>query len=222
MRQIRLVILFLTFAVSAKSQQNEGLVNYKTIIIDTINNVITPQDSMYMQFAFKSDKTMWTNGLVDKPESMTTILNGINFYMITVSGEEKSAYHGTFEAGSSFDELLNYKDTSLYILTTSVTKIISGRVCKKMILRFNIDAPNMVLWYDDTINCKSIIPGVGVNGRSIKGLILEYEMPSPNGKNIITADSISFSSVDDSIFTPNLVGYEITEMNPTNTPNGNN
>jgi hypothetical protein len=221
MRQINLIIILLVFFVTTKAQQNQGTVKYKTVMIDTINNIITPQDSMYMEFAFKPNKTLWETGLVNKPEVSKTILNNEDFYSLEIHQEEKTAYHGTFDNGTSFNDLLNYKDTSLHITKTTTTKVIAGRLCKKMVLKFNVpDAPNMVLWYDDAVNCSSIIPGVGMNGKSVKGLILEYEMPSPFGKNIITASSVTFGNVDNHLFIPNLSGYEITEMNPSGTCNG--
>lgn len=221
MRQINLIIILLVFFVTIKAQQNQGMVKYKTVMIDTINNIIAVQDSMYMQFAFKPNKTLWETGFVGRPDITKTILNNSDFYLIETHQDENTAYHGTLDNSTSFNELLNYKDTSLQITKTTITKTIAGRTCKKMILKLNIpDAPNMVLWYDDNINCNSIVPGVGANGKSIKGLILEYEIPSPFGKNIISANSVTFGNVDNHLFMPNLAGYEITEMNTSGTCNG--
>lgn len=217
MKKIKFLILLLCGSFVAISQPNQGIVNYKTISIDTINNVITVQDSVYTKFVFKPNKIKWETGFVNRPIGLKTILNQQDFYVIIDDNDSKTASHGEMENQNVYDQLLNYKDTSLSIICTNIIKSIAGRNCKKLILKFKIsDSPTLVLWYDDTINCESIIPGAGVNGKSIKGLILEYEIPNVIGKIIVTADTVSFGNVSNTLFNPNLSGYTITEIEREN------
>ena len=214
MKKIKLSFLFVLLTSIVLGQSNQGTVNFKTVIIDTIANTITQQDSVYTRYFFKPNKSLFETGFVNRPNFQKTIVKENDIYSIICNYDDKKAYHSEMKGGLNLTTLLNYKDTSIRITKTTITKTIAGRTCKKLYLRFNmVGAPTFVLWYDETINCSSIIPGAGVAGKSVKGLIMEYEIKSPTGKYIITADSISFSTVPNSLFTPNLAGYQITELN---------
>lgn len=212
MKKIIYIIFLCGFSFMLKAQLNQGTVNYKIVNIDTINNLIVPQDSMYSKFVFKPNKTKWEMGYFNGTEIIKTIVNDDDYYVIETHLEEKIALHGEMKNGNNINKLLNYVDTALIITKTNITKTIAGRTCKKMYLKFNQSLPPMVIWYDEYVNCNSIIPGVGNNGKNIKGLILEYEIQNPTGKSIITANSLNFSNVSNNQFNPNLAGFQITEL----------
>lgn len=209
------LLLFLLIANKRLfSQNNQGRVNYQMIEVDTINNKINIQDSIYSNFVFKPNKTKWEMGLLNRAIITKTILNQEDFYLIMDEAGNKTATHGEMPNQNSFNQLLNYQDTSLLVTKTPFTKNIAGRLCKKIILKFKLpNSSSIAVWYDETIDCKSIIPGAGLNGKPIKGLILEYEMQSPVGKMIVTATSVNFENITNSQFNPNLNGYQITELN---------
>lgn len=211
MKKIKCIYLLCSLTFVLKGQLNQGVVNYKIVNIDTINNVIIQQDSMYSKFVFKPNKTKWEMGYANSTEITKTIVSDNDYYVIMIHSGEKTALHGEVKNGNPVNKLLNYVDTSLFVTKTNITKIIAGRTCKKMYLRFNQSLPPMVLWYDEYINCNSIIPGAGPDGKNIKGLILEYEIQNPIGKSVITASSINFGNVSNSEFNPNLTGFQITE-----------
>ncbi len=212
MKKIRYIVFLLSFSILLKAQLNQGVVNYKVINIDTINNLIVPQDSIYSKFVFKPNKTKWEMGYLNSNEITKTIVNNEDYYVIMVHLDEKTALHGETKNGNSINKLLNYVDTSLIVTKTNITKTIAGRTCKKMYLKFHHSLPPMVIWYDEFINCNSIIPGAGNNGKNIKGLILEYEIQNSIGKSIITAYSVNFGNVSNTNFNPNLSGFQITEL----------
>lgn len=218
--------LFITvvclFSIVIKAQTNRGTLNYKVLNIDTISNTITQNDSMYFRFIFKPKKCLQEQGFTNQKQYLKTIINDKNLYSIVKENNVQEAYHILFPEDNVLDELLNYKDTSLIITKTNITKTIAGRICKKMSLKFsNLQASGLTLWYDASVNCNSLIPGAGVNGRSIKGLVLEYEIQQPRGKCIITANTLSFASVSDALFIPNLTGFVVTEI-PVNNNNDDN
>ena len=194
-------------------QTNRGTVTYKVLLIDTVSNAITQNDSLYFRFIYKPNKSLQEQGFANHQQYIKTIINEKNVYSIVNEHDIKEAYHMLLPNNSGFNKLLNYKDTSLIITNTTLTKTIAGRVCKKMSLKFNnAQTPRVTLWYDASIDCNSLIPGVGVNGKSIKGLVLEYEIQQPKGKCIITANTLSFASVSDALFIPNLTGFVVTEL----------
>jgi len=214
MKKIKLSFLFVALTSFLLGQSNQGTVYFKTVMIDTIGNTISQQDSVYTRYFFKPNKSLFETGFVNRPYFQKTIVKEYDYYSIICNYDNKIAYHGEMGGCLNLTSLLNYQDTSLRITKTIITKTIAGRICKKLYLRFNVfGVPTFVLWYDETITCSSIIPGVGVAGESIKGLIMEYEIKSPTGKYIITADSISFATLSDSLFTPNLTGFQVTELN---------
>jgi hypothetical protein len=194
-------------------QTNRGTVTYKVLLIDTVSNTITQNDSLYFRFIYKPNKCLQEQGFANHQQYLKTIINEKNVYSIVNEHDIKEAYHMLLPNNNIFNKLLNYKDTSLAITKTTLTKTIAGRVCKKMSLHFNDpQTPRVTLWYDSSIDCNSLIPGVGVNGKSIKGLVLEYEIQQPKGKCIITANTLSFASVSDALFVPNLTGFVVTEI----------
>ncbi len=204
---------FVLILTSATAQNRSmGVISYKIASIDTVVNKIIIQDSAYSKFSFKPYKTKWETGLVNRKSFTETIQNEKDYYILISEFGSKTAYHGKTPDKESFKELLNYADTSLRVIKTDLKKTIAGRLCKKIILNFGKDMPPMALWYDDTIKCNSLIPGAGVKGQNIMGLVLEYEVPQKNGKNIITAEKISFENVEDSVFSPQLKGYTVTEL----------
>lgn len=210
-----------------KGQTNRGTVTYKVLLIDTVSNTITQNDSLYFRFIYKPNKCLQEQGFANHQQYLKTIINEKNVYSIVNEHDIKEAYHLLLPEDDGFNELLRYKDTSLIITNTTLTKTIAGRVCKKMSLQFNnAQTPRVTIWYDATIHCNSLIPGVGVNGKSIKGLVLEYEIQQPKGKCIITANTLSFASVSDALFIPDLTGFVVTELpvinNDDNEEDGNN
>ena len=143
-------------------QTNRGTVTYKVLLIDTVSNTITQNDSLYFRFIYKPNKCLQEQGFANHQQYLKTIINEKNVYSIVNEHDIKEAYHMLLPNNSGFNKLLNYKDTSLIITNTTLTKTIAGRVCKKMSLKFNnAQTPRVTLWYDASIDCNSLIPGVG-------------------------------------------------------------
>jgi len=194
------------------AQETSGIVHYKTVIIDTLQNTIIPQDSIYTQFSFKPNKAKWETGFLNHVMNIKTIQNELDFYSMFNDPNSKKALHGRMPDTNSYDELLNYQDTALLVIKSEATKNVAGYLCKKITLKFSEDDPGMTLWYDETITCNSLIPNAGINNQHIRGLVLEYEIPNASGKSIITADLVVFEDIPEIEFNPNLEGYEVTEI----------
>ena len=194
------------------AQETSGIVNYKTVIIDTLKDTIISQDSMYTRFSFKPNKTKWEAGFLNHVMEIMTIQNGLDFYSMFSDMNSKKALQSRIPDTNSYDELLKYQDKALIVIKSEATKNVAGYLCKKVTVKFSEEDPGMTLWYDETVPCNSLIPNTGINNQHIRGLVLEYEIPNASGKSIITADRVMFEDVPDIEFNPNLEGYEVTKI----------
>jgi len=119
---------------------------------------------------------------------------------------------------------MNFTDSSSvrYYITTDV-KAILGYYCKKAYV-FSLSSEGnggqpdtvglMTVWFTDQLKGNNLIPGASVTNVNLNGLILEYEIPTLTGLNIVTANSILLNPIADDEFVPNLTGFMNGDTGP--------
>lgn len=218
MRTLFFLLIISIVSFQGNAQIVSGSVKYQMILIDTIQDDITPQDSFFLNYTFLDNNFKWESGIYNH-EKMCIIMNKTNYYSLNENQFEKQAYLTVKDSLVNLDSLINYVDTSIQVVKTTITKIVAGVDCKKAVLQFKNSSgisSDLIIWYSETVSCNSIIPGIGLLGNNAKGLILEYEIPNETGKIIITAQNVSFDAVSYNVFVPNLEGYTIINSNADN------